>query len=95
MTKKSWKDKTPEELRQYHREYYHRNIERKKALRSVYNKKTGYCSYHKYEKTKKGFLMRKYRNMQSRVTGIQKKKAHLYKDLYLLPREQYYESRSG
>ena len=31
----------------------------------------------KYEKTKKGFLMRLYRNMQSRVQGVQKKKHHL------------------
>lgn len=45
---------------------------------------------HKYEKTPKGFLMRKYRNMQSRVTGIQKLKAHLYKGKYLLGREEFY-----
>lgn len=43
-----------------------------------------------YEKTPKGFLMRTYRNMQSRVTGVQKKKAHLYKDLELLPRNDFY-----
>jgi hypothetical protein len=45
----------------------------------------------KYEKTKKGFLMRKYRNMQSRVLGIQKKKKHLYEGLGLLDRKDFYE----
>ena len=35
--------------------------------------------------------MRKYRNMQSRVTGIQKSKAHLYKNKSLLSRKDFYE----
>lgn len=35
--------------------------------------------------------MRCYRNMQSRVLGLQKKKAHLYKDNYLLDRDTFYE----
>jgi hypothetical protein len=61
----------------------------------AYRKRTGNRATHKYEKTRKGFLVRKYRNMQSRVAGIQKKKAHLYKDLYLLPREEYYEWAFG
>lgn len=43
-----------------------------------------------YEKTPKGFLMRTYRNMQSRVTGVQVKKAHLYKGLMILPRDDFY-----
>ncbi len=43
-----------------------------------------------YEKTPKGFLMRLYRNMQSRVEGIQKLKFHLYKGKYLLPRQEFY-----
>jgi hypothetical protein len=45
----------------------------------------------KYEKTKKGKLMRMYRNMQSRVSGIQKQKAHLYKNKDLLDRSEFYE----
>lgn len=45
----------------------------------------------KYEKTHKGFLMRLYRNMKSRVTGVQKLKLHLYEGLYLLPKEDFYE----
>ena len=55
-----------------------------------WRKKNGNASTNKYEKTRKGFLMRKYRNMQSRVLGIQKLKAHLYKGLYLLSREDFY-----
>ena len=43
-----------------------------------------------YEKTPKGFLMRTYRNMQSRVTGVQKKKAHLYLGLSILSRADFY-----
>lgn len=45
----------------------------------------------KYEKTRKGLLMRTYRNMKSRVLGIQKKKAHLYKGLSILDKERFYE----
>jgi len=45
----------------------------------------------KYEKTYKGYLMRKYRNMQSRVTGVQSKKAHLYLGLEILPRDDFYD----
>jgi len=44
-----------------------------------------------YEKTPGGFLMRAYRNMKSRVTGVQKKKFYLYKGLSILPKEQFYE----
>lgn len=45
----------------------------------------------RYERTKKGKLMRTYRNMQSRVQGILKKKAHLYAGLPILPRVEFYE----
>jgi hypothetical protein len=44
----------------------------------------------KYEKTINGFLMRLYRNMQSRVEGIQKQKYHLYKDKELIDRQSFY-----
>jgi len=56
-----------------------------------YRKKTGNAATKKYEKTKKGFLMRLYRNMQSRVSGVQRAKHHLYKDKELLSRESFYE----
>jgi len=52
--------------------------------------KTGNSCTRRYEKTRKGFLVRKYRNMKSRVTGIQYKKAHLYKGKELLSKEEFY-----
>jgi hypothetical protein len=64
--------------------------EQRNKWRREYRGKTENRATHKYEKTPKGFLMRKYRNMQSRVSGIQKLKAHLYKGKYLLGREEYY-----
>lgn len=68
------------------------------SIREEYNrrqrekrKQNGNKDTHKYEKTPKGFLMRLYRNMQSRTSGVQKLKAHLYEGKYLLPRENFYE----
>jgi hypothetical protein len=61
------------------------------AYQREVRKKNGNLYTRRYEKTKKGFLMRLYRNMQSRVTGIQHKKAHLYKGLSLLDRDTFYE----
>lgn len=63
---------------------------RKNEWQKAARKGNGNCWTHKYEKTQKGFLMRKYRNMQSRVTGIQYRKAHLYKSMILLPRDVFY-----
>jgi hypothetical protein len=64
--------------------------ERKNKRQRDYRKRTKNSCTNKYEKTPRGFLMRKYRNMQSRVTGIQKLKAHLYKGKSLLNREDFY-----
>lgn len=44
----------------------------------------------KYEKTPKGFLMRLYRNMKSRVDGVQKLKFHLYDGKELFNKEEFY-----
>ena len=44
----------------------------------------------KYEKTKRGFLMRLYRNMLSRITGVQKKKHYLYQNKSLLEKIDFY-----
>lgn len=41
-----------------------------------------------YEKTLQGYLMRTYRNMKSRVLGINK--PHLYKGLGILSKEEFY-----
>jgi hypothetical protein len=45
----------------------------------------------KYEKTEKGFMVRLYRNMKSRVSGVQKQKFHLYEGKTLLSKEEFYE----
>jgi hypothetical protein len=52
---------------------------------------SGRVNIRKYEKTKKGFLVRGYRNMQSRVEGVQHLKAHLYVGKSLLSREAFYD----
>jgi len=49
----------------------------------------------RYEKTKKGFLMRLYRNMVSRINGIQKAKSHLYEGKSLLAKEDFYQWAMG
>ena len=64
--------------------------EKRLARQREYRKRTNNAATKRYEKTPKGFLMRKYRNMMSRVRGIQKKKAHLYSGLELLDRESFY-----
>lgn len=56
-----------------------------------YRVKTKNRCTNKYEKTVNGFLMRKYRNMLSRVSGVQKKKHHLYKGLSILDKKEFYE----
>lgn len=48
------------------------------------------ASCRKYEKTQNGFLMRAYRNMKSRILGIQKQKHHLYAGKPLLSKEDFY-----
>lgn len=57
--------------------------EKRKSTDNAYTKK--------YEKTVNGFLMRMYRNMKSRVTGVQKQKNHLYFGKELLDKELFYE----
>ena len=68
-----------------------------KVCKSCYNKKqriyrneNGNKATKKYEKTKRGFMMRLYRNMESRINGIQKLKFHLYANKHLLSREEFY-----
>lgn len=63
---------------------------RRNDAQRVKRRQNGNHYTKKYEKTPSGFLMRSYRNMQSRVTGVQWRKAHLYKGLSLLPRTEFY-----
>ncbi len=65
---------------------WNRRLERQRE----YRRENGNFYTLLYEKTKKGFLVRVYRNMKSRVTGVQKKSFHLYKGLCLLDRETFY-----
>lgn len=61
--------------------------ERQRERRS----KNGNNDTKKYEKTKKGFLMRTYRNMKSRISGVQKDKSHLYFGKFLCGKEFFYK----
>lgn len=56
----------------------------------IYRAKTGNANTKKYERTKKGKLMRNYRNMESRIKGIQWRKAHLYEGKELISRDEFY-----
>lgn len=62
-------------------------LNRKQKERRLLN---GNKTTKKYEKTKKGFLVRCYRNMKSRITGVQKVKFYLYEGKYLLDKELFY-----
>jgi hypothetical protein len=64
------------------------NVNERKRL---WRAKTQNAATKKYERTKPGKLMRIYRNMQSRIRGVQKHKAHLYKGKALLPKSEFYE----
>lgn len=62
----------------------------------AYRKRTANAATKRYEKTLNGFLMRAYRNMKSRVTGVQHKKSHLYLGLSILDKITFYNwSRSN
>lgn len=64
--------------------------EAKNAKQRARRKATNNFSTKKYEKTKRGFLMRVYRNMKSRCHGVQRAKYHLYAGCFLLPKEEFY-----
>lgn len=53
-------------------------------------KETGNLYTKKYEKSERGFLMRLYRNMKSRIVGVQKIKHHLYQGKDLLDKKDFY-----
>jgi len=62
---------------------------RNKVQRDYRNKRNGLLSQSIYDKTKKGFLVRCYRNMKSRVSGVIKKGN--YKGLPILEKELFYQ----
>lgn len=53
--------------------------------------KTNDRATKKYEKTPKGYVVRMYRNMKSRVEGIQKKSVHLYEGKEILDKQEFYD----
>lgn len=55
-----------------------------------YRSRVGNAPTKRYEKTPKGFLMRCYRNMKSRISGVQKSKHHLYAEKELLSKSDFY-----
>jgi hypothetical protein len=57
----------------------------------LYRIKTNNICTKKYEKTKKGFLVRLYRNMLSRVSGVQFTKFYLYEGKSILDKNTFYE----
>jgi hypothetical protein len=63
----------------------------KNEKQRIYRLKTDSLAIKKYEKTPNGFLMRMYRNMKSRITGVQAAKFHLYAGKSLLDKEEFYE----
>lgn len=65
-----------------------------KEERAEYQRTRRLCNNNqdtkKYEKTLNGYLMRMYRNMKSRVTGVQSKKAHLYQNKEIMDKDLFY-----
>jgi hypothetical protein len=63
----------------------------KSEKQKQYRLMNGNACTKKYEKTKRGFLVRMYRNMKSRTCGIQYLKSHLYLGLDLLDKQDFYQ----
>jgi len=64
--------------------------EERLLYQKAYRQKNNNICTQKYEKSIKGFLMRSYRNMKSRISGVQKRKFHLYEGKELFPKEDFY-----
>lgn len=62
------------------------NLQQRESRKANGNKHTKV-----YEKSYHGFLMRAYRNMKSRISGIQTDKAHLYKNLDIIDKDSFVE----
>lgn len=75
--------------REYARKWRTENRERRLANQRKRREVTGNIETKRYEKTPKGYLMRSYRNMQSRVEGIQKNGSWTGQEL--LARADFYE----
>lgn len=61
------------------------------SIQRLQRAESGNLHTAKYEKSPKGFVMRSYRNMLSRVTGVQKREAKFYLGLEILDRHVFYD----
>ncbi len=68
----------------------YRDKNKKNSYQREYRQRNNNIKTYNYEKTKKGFLMRCYRNMLSRVCGVTFKKNHLYLGKEILDKEIFY-----
>ena len=64
--------------------------EERNANQRAYRHANGNVCTNRYERTEHGKLMRCYRNMKSRIEGVQWHKAHLYAGKTLLPKDEFY-----
>lgn len=69
--------------------------EEKNRRQKEYRQRTQNTCTKKYEKKVLGFLMRAYRNMKSRISGVQKLKFHLYENKELLDKQEFYDWALG
>lgn len=65
--------------------------EKRNLKQRLRRSKNNNANTKKYEKTKKGFLVRCYRNMLSRISGVTKNKNHLYLGLEILDKDIFYD----
>lgn len=72
-----------------------RTQDERNANQREYRRANGNAATNKYEHTKHGKLMRNYRNMKSRIEGVQWLKAHLYAGKSLLPKDEFYAWAMG
>lgn len=73
----------------YQKKWREENGEKYAEMRRRRRHETNNAATKKYEKTPKGYLMRSYRNMLSRVQGVQKIGTWTGKEI--LPKEEFYE----
>ena len=66
-------------------------IKERNQKQREYRKRIQNADTKTYEKTKQGFLVRLYRNMKSRITGVQKEKHHLYQNKNLFDKLEFYQ----
>lgn len=67
------------------------NKEERLLYQRIRRKENKNSDIKKYEKTPKGFLMRLYRNMKSRISGVQKQKFYLYEGKELFDKDEFYK----